>query len=82
MMYCRQLHKDSGRNYDFSFLTQFISSFFQIHSTMKEDSSFASESKSERFVTHVDLTQTGTLMVSIKYTTSESVANFSHTQIR
>jgi hypothetical protein len=33
---------------------------------MKEDSICAGETKSERFVTHVDLTQTGTMMVSFK----------------
>lgn len=48
-----------------------IISFFQIRSTMKEEIG-AAESRSERFVTHVDLTQTGTLLVSISLMSQES----------
>lgn len=50
-----------------SLLTHFFnSSFLQIPSTMKEDEIDAGEPRGgERFVTHVDLNQAGTLLVSM-----------------
>lgn len=50
-----------------------ISSFLQIPSTMKEDEIDAGDSRGvERFVTHVDLNQAGTLLVSLAHAERES----------